>query len=143
MPLLNYTTKVPVDRTVQEIATKLVRAGAKAVMQEYDDDGNITSLCFRLDHRGQPIMFRMPGRIERIYVVLQDDPKVEGRYCTMDQAARTGWRIIKDWIEAQLALVESDLVDMVEVFLPYAQKASGETLYEALDSNNYALLEKL
>lgn len=140
MPLLNYTTKIAVEKTVGEISRKLARAGAQAVMQEYNEDGSVESVCFRLHHNNQTISFRMPARIERIYVVLQNDPGVEPRYCSMEQAARVGWRIVKDWIEAQLALVESDMVEMVEVFLPYAQRSTGETLYEALESSDYQLL---
>jgi hypothetical protein len=45
----------------------------------------------------------------------------------MQQAARVAWRIIKDWIEAQLALVESNQAVMAEVFFPYAlEEPQGE-----------------
>ncbi|GAH76791.1 unnamed protein product, partial [marine sediment metagenome] len=39
MPLLDYTTKVPVSRTISQIQAKLVEHGARAVMMEYGDDG--------------------------------------------------------------------------------------------------------
>ena len=43
------------------------------------------------------------------------------------QAIWTAWRIIKDWIEAQLALVE---VTVPQVFLPYAVLRDGRALTE-------------
>ncbi len=78
--------------------------------------------------------------------MLQRDKRVDRpKYRTRAQAARVAWRIIKDWIEAQLALVEAEQVDMVEVFLPYAQVQGGRTVYEALTSGKEgpALLPQL
>lgn len=49
---------------------------------------------------------------------------------TTEQAARVGWRIIKDWIEAQLALVQTQMVTLDQVFLPYARTNTGETVYQ-------------
>jgi hypothetical protein len=33
-----------------------------------------------------------------------------------DQAVRTAWRIVKDWVEAQMALVETQMVSTQDVF---------------------------
>ena len=41
MSLLNYTTSVPVSRTVGQVQGLLVEAGARAIMAEYDDVGNV------------------------------------------------------------------------------------------------------
>ena len=38
-----------------------------------------------------------------------------------------------DWIEAQIALLESGMVEMEEIFLPYMLAGAGDkTLYKAL-----------
>lgn len=140
MPILNYTTEVEATKTVGEIQRILARHGAKAVMQEFDDEGEVISLAFRLDYQNQVISFRMPARIEKIYVALQNDPKVPPRYCKMAQARRVGWRIVKDWVEAQLALVETEMVELAEVFLPYAQTDNGDTVFERLRSQEFRSL---
>ena len=86
-------------------------------------------------------MFRMPARIESIYDVLSRDREVPKRLKTHEQASRVAWRIVKDWIEAQAAIVEAEQAEVVEVFLPYAQNsATGETLYQALEQNGFQLL---
>ena len=41
MPLLNYTTKVPVATTISDITKILVKAGASSIMQDYDEQGSI------------------------------------------------------------------------------------------------------
>lgn len=141
MPILNYTTKVPVEKTVWEIQAKLAKAGAQAVLTEYGDDGVLTAVSFRMLCQGVMVSFRLPAQVDRIYVVLQRDPGVQPRYSTREQAARIAWRIIKDWIEAQLALVEAEQAEMAEVFLPYAQNPrTGETLFAELAGNGFAQL---
>lgn len=140
MPILNYTTKVEPEKTLVEIQKKLVRAGAQAVMQEYDN-GVLSAVSFRILHGEQPISFLMPARADRILKVLKKDPDVPPRYCNIEQAARISWRISKDWIEAQLALVEADQADLIEVFLGFAQDpATGKTLYRALEQNQFKQL---
>lgn len=59
--------------------------------------------------------------------------------CDRDQAERVSWRIVKDWVEAQMAILESEMVQMDEIFLPYMLNGSGHTLFEAYRSNQLAL----
>jgi hypothetical protein len=47
------------------------------------------------------------------------------------QAERVAWRIIKDWVETQMAILESQMVQMEEIFLPYMVNRQGQTFFEA------------
>jgi hypothetical protein len=140
MPILNYTTGVSAEKTVGEIQKMLAKAKAQAVRSEYDDEGVLTHLSFRLTTDHGPIFFRLPARIQKVQKALERDRRVERRYKTREHAARVAWRICKDWIEAQLAIVEAEMADMVEVFLPYAQTESGETVYEQLQGRGFKAL---
>ena len=51
---------------------------------------------------------------------------------------RVAWRILKDWVEAQLALIETGMVSVEQVFLPYCQSGNGETLFEAIRKKKFA-----
>ena len=142
MPILNYTTSIAVEKTTSEIQGKLSKAGAQAVLTEYDNEQVLSSIAFRMMCSGIVVSFRLPAQIDRIYVLLQNDNAVPRRLKTREQAARVAWRIIKDWIEAQLAIVEAEQAEMVEVFLPYAQNpTTGATLFEQLSNEKFALLE--
>lgn len=142
MPILNYTTSINVEKTTSEIQGKLAKAGAQAIMTEYDTEQVLCALSFRMLCNGIMVSFRLPAQIDKIYVLLQNDEKVPRKLKSREQAARVAWRIIKDWIEAQLAIVEAEQAEMVEVFLPYAQNPStGSTLFQQLASDNFALLE--
>ncbi len=141
MPILNYTTKIAPEKTCGEIQQKLAKAGAKAIMHEYNDDGVLIRLSFKIECHGMLLPFMLPANIGKIYSILQNDNRVTRKDKTMEQASRVAWRIIKDWIEAQLAIVESEQADMAEVFLPYMQSGqSGQTLYKILRDSNYKML---
>ena len=59
--------------------------------------------------------------------------------CDREQAERVAWRIVKDWVEAQMAILESEMVQMDEIFLPYMLSNSGQTVFEAYRNNQLAL----
>ncbi len=52
---------------------------------------------------------------------------------------RVAWRNIRDWAIAQLALYETEIVDMGQVFLPFATDAKGQTLYEKVTQSKFLL----
>lgn len=133
--LLNYSTTVSADRTVGEIMGKLAKAGARQILQDFDENGNPSAISFRIDTKFGQMTFRLPANIREVQATLERQ-KVRS-YRTpqaqrTEQAARVGWRILKDWIEAQLALLETGMVTVEQVFLAYAQNATGQTIYEAL-----------
>jgi hypothetical protein len=138
MPILNYTTKIPANRTIQEIQTKLAKAGAKGVLCEYDDNGEPERITFNIDTPHGLMYFKLPANIAGVSKALSDDN------CYRDEghARRVAWRILKDWIEAQLAIIEANMAELSQVFLPYAQTGTGETLYERVASDGLKLLEQ-
>ena len=72
---------------------------------------------------------------------MKRDRKVPRRLVTDEQAVKVSWRIIKDWIEAQMALVEAELAELAEVFLPYAITKDGNTLYSQIDTTKLLMIE--
>lgn len=131
MPLLNYTTKVSVYITLGEIQGQLVNHGAKKIMQDYDDNGHITALSFLVDTPAGPRGIRLPANVDAVHAVLTRQ-KVK---CDRGQAERVAWRIVKDWVEAQMAILESEMVQMDEIFLPYMLNNTGQTMFEAYRKN--------
>ena len=140
MPILNYTTKIDSEKTFVEIQKILARIGARKILADYTS-GVLESISFMLEHRAIPVYFKLPARIPAIERILIDDPNVPRKLKTAEQASRVAWRICKDWIEAQVALVEAEQADVVEVFLPYAQHPdTGETVYERLERTDFLML---
>ena len=126
MPIMNYTTKVDVFATLGEIQGQLVKHGAKKIMQDYDNDGHITALSFLIDTPNGPRGIRLPANVDAVRAVLTNQ-KVK---CDRNQAERVAWRIVKDWLAAQMAILESEMVQLDEIFLPYMVNDSGQTLFQ-------------
>jgi hypothetical protein len=139
MPILNYTTEVPAARTVGQIQTILAEAGADQILAEYRDK-RVVALSFTTDTPVGPQAFRLPADPARVFAVLKRQ-RVAPRYATMEQAERVAWRIVKNWIEAQLAIIQTEMVTLDQVMLPYMRTAGGETLYERYLGQGLRLLE--
>lgn len=136
MPLLNYTTKVDVYTTVGAIQGCLVKHGAKKIMQDYDDENRLASMSFMINTPVGQRGIRLPANVDAVHKVLTRQ-KVK---CDREQAERVAWRILKDWVEAQMAILESEMVQMDEIFLPYMVSGTGQTLFEVY-RNNHLMLE--
>jgi hypothetical protein len=140
MPLLNYTTSIAPQKTVMEIQSALARAGASAILADYDLEGNIVALSFRLrGENDQDISFKLPTDWKPVHETLKRQ-RVSSKYQTPEQALRVAWRITKDWVEAQLAIIETRMVTTAQVFLPYAITKDGSTVYEYIAGNQALLL---
>ena len=141
MALKNYTTTISVEKTIGEIQKMLAKAGASRIMTEYDDTGNIVSLSFQLkvEQDGQFIAFSLPTDWRPVAKVLENQRAVPA-YRLEEQARRTAWRITKDWVDAQLAIIETRMVTTAQVFLPYAVTADGKSLYQRFAEDNTLLL---
>lgn len=122
--------------TIGEIQRQLVKHGARKIVQDYDDAGRITSISFLIDTPSGPRGIRLPANMDAVVRVLTKQ-KVKAE---REQAERIAWRIVKDWVEAQMAILEAMMVSMDEVFLPYMVDVSGErTFYEAYQANQLLL----
>jgi hypothetical protein len=140
MPILNYTTKIDTHKTISEIQQILAKGGARAIMHQYDDSGNITALSFKIEMGTQEAAFKLPTVWEPVLELMKKDKKVPRRLITKEQALRVAWRITKDWVEAQIAFIQTMNVPITQVFLPYAITRDGTTVYEHIAINNPELL---
>lgn len=141
MALLNYTTTVEAYKTVSEIEQMLVKHGAKSIMKQFDD-GMITSLSFLINTGVNDIPIKLPIRVDDVLQVLIEQKKMHpkaGIKATKDQANRVAWRILKDWIEVQMALLDIGMVQFEEIFLSYIETAGGKTIYEKLEGKHFLL----
>lgn len=134
-PLYMETTEIPAERTAGEITAALVNAGASQISTEYAA-GKITGLRWVMHVGGQDALFSMPARVEPIYKILRK--RAGTRYFgaadeqrVRDKAQRVAWRQLLRWVLAQLAMIDCGMIEAAEVFLPFVQTASGQTLFEA------------
>ena len=140
MAILNYTTKIDAWKTVSEIQQIIARHGATHFSITNEGTWPI-ALVFSIDYMGQPLNFSLPCNYSGVLASLQRNKKIASGFKNKEQALRTGWRIVKDWVEAQLAMVEAQVATMQEVFMPYLViPATGQTLYKTFESTGLKLL---
>lgn len=144
--LLNYTSILEPEQTIAEIQKMLTKHGVRSIMTDYDG-AQVSGVSFSMDVGGRKMAFRMPCNWRGVREVFNQTGVSRGDIKHKDksldnQAARTAWRIIKDWMEAQLALVEVNMVTIPQVFLPYAIMRDDRTLAEHVASNPAFLLDK-
>lgn len=141
MAILNYTTQIDVYKTVAEIERILSEHGVMSIMKQYED-GQVVSLSFLINDGEKKIPVRMPIRVDECLKVMQkqkkEHPKMQIK-ATKEQASKVAWRIMKDWIEVQMALLEINMVRFEEIFLPYIETTDGKTIYEKLEERKFLL----
>jgi hypothetical protein len=143
MAILNYTSIIEPEQTIGEIQKMLSRHNVSAMMTEYDGP-HVSAVSFRLNIEGRPMSFQLPCNWRAVLEVFHEQGITSGKLKHKDrnienQAIRTAWRVIRDWIEAQLALVEINMVTVPQIFLPYVMTKDGKTLYEKMVDSNFLL----
>lgn len=133
MAIKNYTTEVPVERTISEIQKILTKAKASAIMTEYGPDALPSALSFRVKVGGTDISFALPVNVPGVAEALKRDRE----YRNDAQTRRIAWRIVKDWCDSQMALIDAGQADLAQVFLPYARMNTGETVYEKFKTKGF------
>lgn len=140
MPILNYTTKIDSYKTITEIQKILSAHGATKMIVDSDPAGNPVALTFCINWNGMMTAFALPCNFDGVLRAMRKSSKVPRSLCTEEQALRVGWRIVKDWVEAQMAIVEAQLSSIAEVFLPYVVTRTGSTLFKYLEGDKTLLL---
>mgnify|MGYP000250575175 CR=1 FL=1 len=123
-----------------EIQQVLVQQGATKIVTDYDC-GIPKALTFGLMMNRNLVAFSLPANYNGVLKAMKNDGKVPKRLLTEEQALKVSWRIILTWVKAQMALVEAELADVAEVFLPYAVTRNGGTLYNEIEASGMLLLE--
>lgn len=145
MALLNYTTTIDPTQTIGEIQKMLSKYNVTAMMTEYDGP-QVSAVSFKLNIAGKPLSFQLPCNWRGVLKIITEDPsarrniRLKKGETLEHQAVRTAWRVIKVWIEAQLALVEVNMTTLPQIFLPYAIMPDGRTLSEHVSQDPSMLL---
>lgn len=145
---LNYSSIIPVAQTAGECQAILAAAGAASVAVHYED-GQPTGLSFSLVTPHGRRDFTLPVNVAGMQGVLagaareglrvhKAGVKVDSR----EHAARVAWRVVKDWLEANLALIAARMATIDEVMLPYlVVNNDGRTLWQAYREREQAAIE--
>lgn len=143
MNLKNYTSTTPAINSMGKIERCLVQAGATDISKKYND-GVCTAITFRMLVNMHPVFFQLPAKVEACYDVFWKEvkrPRPNTKQLIRDQAERTAWKIVCDWVEVQLSMIMLEQAEAMEVFLPYVyDPVKDETFYNKLKNQEFKAL---
>ena len=131
MALKNAYSKMPINRVFDAITKILVAHKAKKIMMDYDN-GRICAVFFIIDVNGKDLPIKLPARTSNVKRVLDE----QGFRYDDEQIYRVAWRNILSWIDAQMAMVDTEMAKMEEVFLPYIN-CGDKTYFERIEADKF------
>lgn len=143
--LKNCTSEVPAITSMGKIERCLVEAGATDISKKYSD-GVCTSITFRMMVNQVPLFFQLPAKVDACFKSLWGSMTSRGqqqadRKKWVAQAERTAWKIVSDWVELQLSMIQLEQAEALQVFLPYVYNPqSDQTFYESLKDKGFKAL---
>ncbi len=146
MALKNYTSSIPASRSIAYIEGKLVSSGAEQIVKYYEKDTQrVKCICFIMNINGQEMAFKVPAQVANCEKVLRSSLSSRARPETIKkvaaQAERTAWKIVSDWVEVQMAMIELSQVEFMEVFMSYLyDPIKNETLFQRFKQQDFQKL---
>lgn len=146
----NYTSTVPIDRTISRIEQALVKAGVVSINKEYGPQGELIALLFKVQVLNQqtqtaiPLSVRLPANVNAVYETMKRQVKRwrSGQNDRLkEQTERTAWKLMQDWVEVQLSQIQMRQVEVLQVFLPYVWDDRQKiTYYDSLKAAGFKAL---
>ena len=127
------TTQVPVTKTCAKIEEILQKRGVIEVWKKFEN-GHIEAIEFVMKIADEEVAFKLPMRWQKIQTLALEGKTRHRKTANEDQARKIAARLILRWVQAQFALIDTGMVEMQEVFLPYVLAGSGQTFYQHLKS---------
>lgn len=136
------TTQIETTRTVSEIQAMLGKYGATKIVMDFVGS-NVDGIAFMYPWEdGKEIPFKLPCRWKQIETILRQGHRRPKNGDSFENwARRVAWRQILRWIQAQMALVETNMVKVQEIFLPYAVMKNRETMFDQVEKRGFMALE--
>jgi hypothetical protein len=141
--LKNYTSDMPISRSIAQIEGLLTYCGVKTVTKHFGDNGELTALFFVVPTgSGRDMTVRLPAKTKEAAEALWLDYKAntrrprKGPKDFIEQGERTAWKLVLDWTQVQMSYIVLKQADVMEVFMAYAWDGS-RTYYEAIKSNGF------
>lgn len=147
MNLKNYTSGVASDITIARIERCLADAGATGITKQYEA-GAVVCIVFEISFSqgAPPLKIRLPANVEQCLEAFWRDhcrtrsarSRKERKDFT-EQAVRTAWKLVQDWVEVQMSLIRLRQIDTMQAFLAYVWDGRS-TLYEKLREGGFKAL---
>jgi hypothetical protein len=146
MNIKNYTSSVSIINSINRIEFRLSQAGATHIAKTYEKE-RPTGMIFQIPVNGFPLTFKVPSKVDKVYEYMlkqrKSPPTQSAKETVRQQADRTAWKILADWVDIQVSLIEINHVETIEAFLQYTYDGrEDKTLFEKMKQENFKLLNQ-
>jgi hypothetical protein len=126
----------------------LALAGADMILKEYEENSEgdriVVGFTFTIKVNDVSMMFKLPSDTAKFADAMLADIKRAHkgtRARIVEQANRTAWRVLKDWMEIQLTMIRVHQVHPFKIFMGYLyDPRSKETLFEVAERTGFQKL---
>lgn len=157
MFLKNYTSDVPVSQTIYRIEQVLLKCGVSGIAKDYGPNQKIIAITFKIPAPSGECFIRIPVNeqhaIDALWLdyvggdklsndgnsVYWNSRKKKTKKDFVEQGERTAWKIMQDWVEVQMSMIQMKQADTLEVFLPYIWDGK-QTVYNRVKDSGYRAL---
>jgi hypothetical protein len=140
----NYTSTVSAAQSIRHIEDRLAAHGASQILKTYSAEKKLAGIAFIIKENGRDIPFQLPSRVDRVEKKLRAAVKrpLKSTYANIAlQAERTAWKLLSDWVDIQMSLIDLNQVEFLEVFLPYIWDfTKSETFFEKCKKDEFLML---
>lgn len=139
----NYTSEVAAAKSILHIERRLTQNNVRSIMKTFEGE-RVTGIAFIVSTPGGELPFKLPANVDRVekkLLSLRSRVSKSTARFVKEQAERTAWKILADWIDIQMTLVELDQAEMAEVFMPYLHDYKTDTtLFDHWKKNGFTAL---
>lgn len=136
----NYTTTIAPSKSIGEIHHILAEHGAVSISTDYENR-QPCGLTFIVPTSAGMRGFLLPARVNAIKTILEKQFGKLSVRATDEQAAKVAWRILRDWVDAQMAILEAGMASMTEIMFAYMLDDDGQqTVFQAFERNEQTKL---
>ena len=152
MQIKNYTSSINVEQMISRIEIKLAAAGASGIMKLYGPDKQVSAIVFSIDIPGpvtgtsRSVSVKLPANVEACYQAMwKEHVKHHSRWrestkdTIRDQARRTAWKLVQEWIDIQISMIVMNQAEFLQVFLPYVWDGQ-QTVFEQIKGGGFKAL---
>jgi hypothetical protein len=133
--LKNYTSAARVDKVENDIKKIILDFGGIGIITDYDDNGWIISLIFKINIDQETRLISIPVDWKKTAGVLKEQKYYKDDY----HAYRVSLANVRDWLDAQLAIYATQMYEFPQIFLPYMMMKEGKSVYDTLKDNKFAI----
>lgn len=143
--LFMESTAIPATKTAGDVTLELIKAGATQIATTYEEQ-RVVGLRWTMKVGDIDALFEMPARIDPIFKILKSRARKtwlsdKDLAFIKSKAERVAWRQLFRWIQAQNAMLETRMVQPMEVFAAYwIPPGQTKTMFESMMTQQFKAL---